>query len=133
MEQRVTPYLLYEDGAAAIDFLTKAFGFREEMRTTGNAGGMHAEFEVAPDGGWIHLGQPQNGYRNPAAVGKTSLVYVIVDDDIDGHYARTTSAGARIVEEPADQDYGYRRYGCADPQGHEWYFAQPLAKAEPDA
>ena len=35
MEQQVTPHLLYEDGAAAIGFLTKAFGFREEMRTTG--------------------------------------------------------------------------------------------------
>jgi uncharacterized glyoxalase superfamily protein PhnB len=127
MEQTVTPYLLYEDGAAAIEFLTEAFGFREEMRTTGDAGGMHAELEVAPDSGWIHLGQPLNGYRNPAVARKTSLVYVIVDDDIDGHYARAKDAGARIIEEPADQDYGYRRYGCVDPQGHEWYFARSIA------
>jgi uncharacterized glyoxalase superfamily protein PhnB len=126
MEQRVTPYLLYEDGAAAIEFLAKAFGFREDMRTTGVAGGLHAELEV-PDGGWIHLGQPADGFRNPAVVGKTSLVYVIVDD-LDSHHARAKAAGARIIEEPADQDYGYRRYGCADPQGHEWYFAQPIAK-----
>jgi len=132
MEQRVTPYLLYEDGAAAIEFLTRAFGFREEMRTTGGAGGMHAELEVAPDGGWIHLGQPAEGFRNPAVVGKTSLVYVLVGE-IDDHYARAKDAGARIIEEPADQDYGYRRYGCADPQGPEWYFAEPLAEAGTDA
>jgi uncharacterized glyoxalase superfamily protein PhnB len=94
---------------------------------TGAAGGMHAELEVDPDGGWIHLGQPVDGFRNPAVVGKTSLVYVIVDD-LDGHHARAKAAGARIIEEPADRDYGYRRYGCADPQGHEWYFAQPIAK-----
>jgi uncharacterized glyoxalase superfamily protein PhnB len=131
MEQRVTPYLLYEDGDAAIDFLTKAFGFREDMRTTGAGGGLHAELEVAPDGGWIHLGQPPDGFRNPAAVGKTSLVYVIVDD-LDGHHARAKAAGARIIEEPADQSYGYRRYGCADPQGHEWYFAQPIAEEASD-
>lgn len=131
MEQRVTPYLLYEDGAAAIEFLTKAFGFREEMRTTGSAGGMHAELEVSPHGGWIHLGQPREGFRNPAVVGNTCLVYVVVDD-LDGHHARATAAGARIIEQPADQDYGYRRYGCADPQGHEWYFAQPIAEATPD-
>jgi uncharacterized glyoxalase superfamily protein PhnB len=131
MEQRVTPYLLYEDGAAAIEFLTQAFGFREEVRTTGGAGGMHAELEVGPDGGWIHLGQPAEGFRNPAVVGKTSLVYVLVGE-IDGHYARAKDAGARIIEEPADQDYGYRRYGCADPQGHEWYFAQPIAGAGSD-
>jgi uncharacterized glyoxalase superfamily protein PhnB len=127
MEQRVTPYLLYEDGAAAIEFLTKAFGFREEMRTTRGAGGMHAELEVAPDGGWIHIGQPREGFRNPGVVGKTSLVYVVVDD-VDGHRARAQAAGGRIIEEPANQSYGYRRYGCVDPQGHEWYFAQPLAK-----
>ena len=131
MEQQVTPYLLYEDGGAAIEFLTKAFGFREDMRTTRNAGGMHAELEVAPDGGRIHLGQPANGFRNPAVVGKTSLVYVIVDD-LDGHHARAKAAGARIIEEPADQSYGYRRYGCVDPQGHEWYFAQPITKESSD-
>ena len=127
MEQTVTPYLLYEDGAAAIEFLTQAFGFRETMRTTGNAGGMHAELEVAPGGGRIHLGQPQSGFRNPAVVGKTSLVHVVVDDEIDGHCTRAKAAGAQIIEEPADQDYGYRRYGCTDPQGHEWYFARPIA------
>jgi uncharacterized glyoxalase superfamily protein PhnB len=127
MEQRVTPYLLYEDGAAAIEFLTKAFGFREEMRTSGSAGGMHAELEIAPDGGWIYLGQPREGFRNPAVVGKTSLVHVIVDD-VDGHHARAKDAGARIIEEPADRDYGHRRYACVDPQGHEWYFAQSITE-----
>ena len=131
MEQKVTPYLLYEDGAAAIEFLTKAFGFREERRMTGAAGGMHAELEVAPNGGWIHLGQPLDGFRNPSVVGKTSLVYVVVDD-VDSHHARAKEAGAKIIEEPTDQDYGYRRYGCIDPQGHEWYFAQPIAEAGPD-
>ena len=88
MEQRITPYLLYEDGAAAIEFLTKAFGFREEMRTTGSAGGMHAELE-APGGGWIYLGQPLDGFSNPSVVGKTTLMYVVVDD-VDSHYARAT-------------------------------------------
>jgi uncharacterized glyoxalase superfamily protein PhnB len=132
MEQRVTPYLLYEDGASAIEFLTTAFGFREEMRTTGSAGGMHAELEIAPAGGWIYLGQPLDGFRNPSVVGKTTLMYVVVDD-VDSHYTRAKSAGARIIEEPSDQDNGHRRYGCTDPQGHEWYFAQPLAEAGPDA
>jgi uncharacterized glyoxalase superfamily protein PhnB len=132
MEQRVTPYLLYEDGAAAIEFLTEAFGFREKMRTPGADGGMHAELEIAPDGGWVYLGQRPAGFRNPAVVGKTSLVYAIVDD-VDGHYARAKAAGAQIIAEPKDQSYGYRHYGCTDPQGHEWWFAQPIAEAASDA
>jgi uncharacterized glyoxalase superfamily protein PhnB len=126
MAQRVTPYLLYEDGEAAIEFLTRAFGFREERRTTGAAGGLHAELEVPPDG-WIYLGQPPSDFRNPTTVGPTSQVYVIVDD-VDAHHARATQAGAKIVEDLNDLPFGHRRYGCADPQGHEWYFAQPIAE-----
>jgi uncharacterized glyoxalase superfamily protein PhnB len=126
MEQRVTPYLLYEDGDAAIDFLTKAFGFREERRMTGAAGGLHAELE-APDGGWIYLGQPTGDFRNPAVVGRTSEVFVVVDK-VDDHCARAKAEGARIIEELNDLPFGHRRYGCVDPQGHEWYFAQPIAK-----
>ena len=132
MEQRVIPYLLYEDGVAAIEFLTKAFGFREERRTTGSAGGLHAELEVAPGDGLVYLGQPPTGFRNPADVGRTSQVYVLVDD-VDGHPARASAEGARIIEEPNDLPFGHRRYGCADPQGHEWSFAQPIAEATANA
>jgi len=126
MEQTVTPYPLYEDGAAAVDFLTEAFGFREKMRSAGDSGGFHAELEIAPGGSVIYVGQPADGLRNPSVVGKTSLVYVIVDD-VESHFARAKAAGAQIVSEPKDQSYGYRHYGCTDPQGHEWYFASPIS------
>jgi uncharacterized glyoxalase superfamily protein PhnB len=125
MTQQITPYLLYEDGEAAIEFLSGAFGFREVDRTTGGAGGLHAELEVSPGGGRIYLGQPPAGFENPAKVGRTSLLYVVVED-VEAHYERTRAAGAAIVEEPNDLPHGHRRYGCADPQGHEWYFAQIL-------
>jgi uncharacterized glyoxalase superfamily protein PhnB len=125
MTQQITPYLLYEDGEAAIEFLSGAFGFREVDRTTGGAGGLHAELEVSPGGGRIYLGQPPAGFENPAKVGRTSLLYVLVED-VDAHYERAQAAGAAILEEPNDLPHGHRRYGCSDPQGHEWYFAQIL-------
>jgi uncharacterized glyoxalase superfamily protein PhnB len=121
MTQTVTPYLLYEDGEAAIDFATRAFGFREVDRQTGGAGGLHAELEVR--GGRIYLGQPPSGFQNPALVGRTSSVYVLVDD-VDEHFERARAAGAEIIEELTDTPFGHRRYGCRDPQGHEWFFAQ---------
>jgi uncharacterized glyoxalase superfamily protein PhnB len=117
---------LYEDGEAAIEFATRAFGFREVERTTGGAGGLHAELEVAPSGGRIYIGQPPGDFRNPAQVGPTSSVYVLVAD-VDGHYERAKAGGATIIEELTDLPFGHRRYGCTDPQGHEWYFAEPIA------
>jgi len=124
MTQRVTPYLLYEDGAAAIEFAGRGFGFREVDRAIGGAGGLHAELET-PGGGRIYLGQPPSGFENPGKVGRTSMTYVIVDD-VDGHYEQAKAVGARITEEPNDTPFGHRRYSCADPQGHEWSFAQVL-------
>jgi uncharacterized glyoxalase superfamily protein PhnB len=123
--QRVTPYLLYEDGAAALDWLVRAFGFREVRRTTGGAGGMHAELDLG-DGTLVYLGQPTNPeFRNPRECGRTSSVYVMVED-VDTHYERAHAAGAEIIEELIDLPFGHRRYGCRDPQGHEWFFAMPI-------
>ena len=127
MSQTVTPYLLYEDADAAIDFLTRAFGFREVHRSTGAGGGMHAELEVAPDGSSVHLGQPPEGFRGPGAVGQTALVYVLLAEDVDSHAERARAAGGTIVEQPNDAAYGHRRYGVQDPQGHGWFFGAPLA------
>jgi uncharacterized glyoxalase superfamily protein PhnB len=125
MAQQIWPYLLYEDGEAAIEFLTRAFGFREVDRTIGGAGGLHAELEV-PGGGRVYLGQPPEGFRNPAGVGRTSMVFVLLDG-VDVHCERARAEGAEIVEEPTDVTAaGHRRYGCRDPQGHEWFFAQLL-------
>jgi uncharacterized glyoxalase superfamily protein PhnB len=125
MSQTVAPYLLYEDGEAAIEFLTRAFDFREVDRSIGGAGGLHAELEVTRGGDHLYLGQPPQGFRNPSQVGRTSLVHVLVDD-VDAHHDSAKAAGAEIIEELNDLPFGHRRYGSRDPQGHEWYFAQVI-------
>jgi uncharacterized glyoxalase superfamily protein PhnB len=48
-------------------------------------------------------------------------------DDVDKHFARATkAAGGKLLQEPEDTEYGHRRCGIADPEGHEWYFAHEL-------
>ena len=112
--QRITPYLLYQDVDAALDFLSNAFGLTEVLRYTGEQGYVnHAEMRL--DGSAIYLGDPGEQYRNPKELGQYTVgIYVLVDD-VDRHYERAKAAGAEIVEEPADQEYGDRRYGAVDP------------------
>jgi uncharacterized glyoxalase superfamily protein PhnB len=130
---RISPYLYYEDGAAAIDWLTQAFGFRERMRMPGEDGRiMHAELEL--DGGVVMLAAPQRErFKNPKELeANPSSVYVYVDD-VDGHFERAKQAGAEILQEPETQPYGDRHYGARDPEGHEWWFGQHVEDVSPDA
>jgi uncharacterized glyoxalase superfamily protein PhnB len=129
MPQTIIPYLLYEDAGAALEWLARAFGFREEMRMDEDAGRVaHAEMDVGA-GARVFMGAPGGDYRGPGRLGtRTALVYLYVDD-VDAHCARAREAGAEIVEEPADQPYGERRYAAADLEGQHWYFAAPLAGA----
>ena len=128
---RISAYLLYEDVAGALDWLAKAFGFRERMRMPGSDGKiMHAEMELAD--GVIMMGNPGADYRNPKQLGHvTQYLYVYVDD-VDAHYEHARQAGATILAEPEDQFYGDRRYGAEDPEGHQWFFAQHLRDVAPE-
>ena len=105
--QTVTPYLLYEDCDAALDFLSRAFGFAEVLRYTGEGRYVnHAEMKVG-EKGRIFLGDPGDDYENPTRVGHETVgIYVEVDEDVDALCERARAAGAAIIEEPTDQEYG---------------------------
>ncbi|MDQ3874270.1 MAG: VOC family protein [Actinomycetota bacterium] len=131
MSPTIIPYLLYEDVAAALDFLSRAFGFREHLRLTGSQGYVnHAEMRLGDS--MIFLGDPGDDYRNPKRLGQETVDLYVQVDDVDAHYERAKAAGAEIVEEPQDQPYGDRRYGAVDQEGHRWFFAQPVADVAPE-
>ena len=118
----VSPYLFYEDADAAMDWLIRAFGFRERLRNH-HPDGRVGHGELVLGGGVIMLGAP-DGFRRTT---RSSFgVYVHVAD-VGVHYARAKAQGATITDEPADQSYGVRSYGAVDPEGVQWWFAQPLA------
>jgi uncharacterized glyoxalase superfamily protein PhnB len=131
--QVVTPYLLYEDCEAALDFLARAFGFEEVLRYTGEGGYVnHAEMKVGP-AGRIYMGDPGGDFEGPKRLGRATVgIYVEVDDDVDARCDRAREAGAAIVEEPTDQEYGERRFTAEDLEGHVWYFARQIAKVAPE-
>jgi uncharacterized glyoxalase superfamily protein PhnB len=122
----ITPYLYYEDAGAAMDWLVKAFGFEERMRMEKDQGRVgHGELEL--NGGLVMVGEPGSGYESPSKRGGRSTAGVnVYVDDVDAHFERAKAAGAKINEEPADQDFGDRRYIAEDLEGHDWFFAQQL-------
>jgi uncharacterized glyoxalase superfamily protein PhnB len=131
----VIPMIAYEDGAAAMDWLARAFGFRERTRMTGKDGRLsHGEMET--DKGLIMLASPTPDYESPRRHSETcerarkwSAVPYIIDgvlvyvDDVAAHYERAKRAGARILSEVEADDYG-RRYRAEDLEGHRWMLMQ---------
>ena len=77
------------------------------------------------------MGRPPAGYRNPKQLGQATQSLYINVKDVDEHFERAKKAKATILEEPVDTEYGHRRYGATDPEGHEWYFARELRQPKP--
>jgi PhnB protein len=127
---RITPHLLYEDVPAALEWLSRAFGFRERLRFTADDGTVnHAEMELG--GGVIMLGDPGGDYRNPKRSGGATVLVSVYVDDVDAHYRQALAAGATILSPPTDKEYGDRDYQAEDPEGHRWSFAQHVRDVAP--
>ena len=116
----VYPVLKYEDAHGAIDFLERAFGVERVHVFEGQNGGVaHAELKLGD--ALVMLGSVGEGDpRFNQGAGRTT-VYVVVDDP-DSLYARARDAGAEVIMEPTDQDYGSRDFAVRDPEGNVWSF-----------
>ena len=120
----ITPYLYYRDVDAAMKFLSKAFEFKKFGTAMRNSDGKTSHAAMQFDGAVVMMGRPPGSYRNPKQLGQSTQSLYINVEDVDKHFKRAKNAGANILEEPVDTEYGHRRYGATDPEGHEWYFAQ---------
>lgn len=113
------PSLRYHDAPAAIDWLERAFGFERDMVVDGEDGQIvHAQLKFGD--GLVMLGSERDD-RWGSHAGQ-SWIYVALDGDVDAHCERAREAGAEIVMEPTDQDYGSRDYSARDPEGNLWNF-----------
>jgi uncharacterized glyoxalase superfamily protein PhnB len=126
------PYLYYQDVSRAMTFLSRSFGFRPfGARTRGKDGKLqHAGMRLGSS--VVMMGCPTSEYRNPQMLGQsTQCIVITLRSGIDTHFQRAVKAGARVLQEPQDNPFGTRRYGVADPEGHEWYFSQRIGRKRP--
>ena len=123
----ISPVLRYRDPAAAIDFLERAFGFTRLAAHRDDDGNVaHAEMAF---GGCVVMIGPPGDERFGEHVG-SGWTYVVVED-ADAHFARARDAGAEILREIEDQDYGSRDYSARDPEGNIWSFGTYRPSLEP--
>ena len=118
-----------------VDVPLVLMGYANVFLAMGEEGFVKAAAEVGVDGTIVHaemsfgngvimLGsaKPDRSWVSPLELPALHQVVSVVVDDPDGHYAMAKAAGARIVRELRDEDYGSRGYGARDPEGNEWYF-----------
>jgi len=117
----ITPYLIIQGAAEAIEFYKKAFGAREILRVPmpDNRIG-HAELQIGDSKIMLADEFPDMGIRSPKAWGGTPLTLMLYVEDVDAQAKQTVAAGAKVVREVQDQFYGDRSGHFQDPFGHEW-------------
>jgi uncharacterized glyoxalase superfamily protein PhnB len=124
----IFPFLRYSDAPAAIEWLKTAFGFEVVTLFKGSDGTIaHAELRIGP--GIVLIGSATDSrigvIRSPLDLAGTRQgIYILLDASaaVDAHYRRAIAAGAEIVVDLTDQDYGSREYTVVDPEGHLWSF-----------
>jgi PhnB protein len=114
--QSVTAYLAVRPAVELIEFVKRAFGAQELLRTTGTGGGLHAEVRIGDTKVMIGGGEAWGGTPTPAEL----HLYV---PDTDQVYSRALEAGAVSLYAPVDQPYGDREAGVSDLAGNHWFIA----------
>src|SRR5436190_15931908 len=126
--QGVVPMIAYEDGVGALDWLSRAFGFRERARMIGKDGRLaHGEMDTGH--GLIMLATPTPEYESPRHHRESCdrarawsdvpwvidgvLVYV---DGILDHFQRAKENGATMLSE-IEEGPPARRYRAEDVEG----------------
>jgi|HubBroStandDraft_4_1064222.scaffolds.fasta_scaffold03698_4 PhnB protein len=115
----LTPYVVAQDAAGLLDFVRQAFGAKENFRSVGGAGGIHAEVRVGDSMLMVGGGGPGLKWS-----GKSKLMgFHLYVPDCDATYKRALEAGASSIAEPTDQSYGERSASVKDAAGNFWYIA----------
>ncbi|WP_436527721.1 VOC family protein [Actinoplanes sp. HUAS TT8] len=118
---QVWPSLRADDARTLIRFLVEAFGFEE--RVTYGEGERVDHCEMAwPPGGGIMLGSTRDPAGDPFALPPGTFGAYVVTDEIDKLFERARAAGAEVVKEPFETDYGSRDFAVRDPEGNLWAF-----------
>src|SRR5512140_132288 len=129
----VTPYLIVEGAARALDFYKEALGAQELYRMPMPDGRIaHSELRIGNSIVMLADENPQMNARGPKSLGGSPITLMVYVEDVDKVFARAVAAGAVVQRPIANQFYGDRTGGITDPFGHVWYLATHVEDVPPD-
>jgi PhnB protein len=136
VEPALSPHLVVDDAAAAIDFYVKAFGAEELVRLPRSDGKLvHASVSI--NGFMVMLNDDfpeMSGGKSmtPPSLGGTPVTIHLTVTDVDAWFQRALDAGATVLV-PLEEQFWGDRYGMvADPFGHHWSLGQPVREVSHD-
>ncbi|MGA9856098.1 MAG: VOC family protein [Gammaproteobacteria bacterium] len=127
----VTPYLIIQGAAAALDFYKRAFGAKEKLRMPDGERIGHAEILIGGSHVMLADEYPERDIHAPQPDARTPVGILLYVQDVDTVFKRAVAAGAKVERPLADQFYGDRTGGILDPFGHRWYLATHIEDVSP--
>ena len=126
--RQISPHLIVQDGARAVDFYQRAFGAVQLYRSEMPGGiGLHAQLRIADSTVLITdenlTRHPQSKLAAPPTLDGASVILELYVDDVDAWFARAVEAGATATMPPTDTFFGDRYGWVKDPFGHIWSLA----------
>jgi PhnB protein len=128
----VTPYLVINPAAKAIDFYRRAFDAVETFRLEAAEGRIvHAEIRIGDAHIMLTDGSRDFPFMQTASdLGGSPIQIYLYLPDADSVFQRALDAGAEEIMAVADNPDGDRRGGVRDPFGIVWWIA---TATDPDA
>jgi len=128
----ITPYLVIDGAAAALEYYKKAFGATELFRMEHEGKIGHAEMKIGDSPFMLADEHPAEGHRGPKALGGSPVGLMIYVDDVDTIFKQAIEAGGNEVKALQDQFYGDRSGTLTDPFGHLWTVATHKEDVTPE-
>ena len=129
----VTPYLVCDGAAKAIEFYKQAFGATELMRMPGPNGKLgHAEIKIGDSHIMLADPNPDMGAKAPGAYGGSPVGIVLYIANVDNVVGKAVAAGAKITRPVKDEFYGDRAATITDPFGHTWHVHTHMRDVSPE-
>lgn len=125
----VLPHITYRNVAEAVTWLNGTFGFAEHYRHGDPAQPSGVQMHLGH--AWFMLNGPKPGASTPAQTGYRTQCLTVFVEDVEAHFEKTRSAGARIVEDLHETIYGELQYGVEDLDGHLWLFSKHARDVSP--